>query len=104
MPLHRARAEEKPRSDLRVGEPVARELGDLALLGGQVVPRLDRPPAHPLAGRHQLYSGALGERLRPDRRERLVRRAELLTGIDTTILSAQPLAVEQLGARRLDAQ
>jgi hypothetical protein len=67
MPLHGARAEEEPGADLGVGEPVAGQLGDLALLRGQIVARLDSSLADPLARRLQLSEGALGERLHPDR-------------------------------------
>ena len=45
VPLDGARAEEQARADLGVREPVAGELGDLALLGGQLVARLGAAPA-----------------------------------------------------------
>ncbi len=65
VPLDGAGAEEQPRSDLRVGEPFVGELGDLPLLGGQLVARLDPALAHRSAGGQQLNPGALGEPLRP---------------------------------------
>ena len=82
--------------------PVGGQPGDLRLLGGEVVARLDSPPAHGLAGRGQLAAGALGERLRADAAERLVRPAELPARVDAPLLAPQPLAVEQLRARDVD--
>ena len=76
--------------------------GDLRLLGGEVVARLGGAPAHRLAGRGQLAAGALGERLRADAAEHLVRAAELLARVDAPVLAAQPLAVEQVRAREVD--
>ena len=98
MPLHGPRAEEEPRADLRIGQPVAGEPGDLPLLGGQIVARFDRPLAHLLARGLKLLTGALGERLHPDRGQHLVGRAQLLARVDPAILAAQPLAVEQMRA------
>ena len=43
--------------------PSRGEPGDLRLLGGELVARLDRALAHGLAGGQQLAAGALGERL-----------------------------------------
>ena len=48
--------------------------------------------------------GAFGERLHPDRRELLIRGAELRAGVDAAILASQPLAVEQVRACELRAQ
>ena len=96
--LDGTRADEELGADLRVRAPVDREPGDLQLLGGQLVVRLDRPPANGLAGREQLALGALGERLRPDAPEELVGRAQLLARVRTAVLPAQPLAVHELAA------
>ena len=49
MPLNGPRAEEEPRGDLRIGQPIAGEPCDLLLLGGQVVAGLDRPLTYLLA-------------------------------------------------------
>ena len=62
-------------------------------------PLADRP-----AGRRQLAAGALGKRLHPDRREHLVRVAQLLAGVNAAILATQPLAVEQVSAGKLRPQ
>src|SRR5215218_4738807 len=58
VPLHRAGAEEELRADLRVRQPVAGEVRDLALLGGQVVARGGGALAHLLARGQQLPLGA----------------------------------------------
>src|SRR6516164_1880306 len=98
VPLDRARAEEQPRTDLRVRQPIASQLCDLPLLGGQIVARLDRPLACFLARRQKLPTRALCERFDPHRREHVVRRAELCARVDPAILAAQPFAVHQMGA------
>ena len=101
MPLNGPRAEEEPRADLRIGQPIAGEPRDLPLLGGQIVARVDRPLAHLLARRLKLLTRALGERLHPDRGQHLVGRAQLLARVDPAILAAQPLAVEEVRAGEL---
>ena len=103
MPLHRARTEEQPRTDLRVRKPVAGQMGDLPLLRGQIIARLNRPLAHRLAGRPRLAAGALGERLHADRYELVVRGAELGPRVDPAMLASQPLAIEQVRAGELGA-
>src|SRR4051812_47839101 len=46
VPFDGARTDEQPRADLRVGEPVAGEPGDLLLLSGEVIAHLDGALAH----------------------------------------------------------
>jgi hypothetical protein len=75
---------------------------DLRLLGREVVARLGGPPGHHLAGRGQLATGVLGERLSADAAERLVRPVELVARVDGPLLAPQPLAVEQLRTRDVD--
>src|SRR5437588_7932528 len=75
-------AEKQPGTDLRVREPIAGQLGDLPLLRGQIIARLNRAPTHVLARRQQLTSGSLSECLHPDRREFVVRGTELGSRID----------------------
>jgi hypothetical protein len=65
MPLNRARAEEQPRGDLRVRQPITGQLGDLPLLRGQIVARLNRTSANDLTRRQKLTPGAFGERQGP---------------------------------------
>ena len=103
VPLHGARAEEQPRADLRVRQPVAGQPRDLPLLRGQLVARLDPALAHLLAGGQQLATGALGERLHPHLGEHPVRRPQLRARVDAPTLAAQPLAVEQVRAGVLAA-
>ena len=67
--LDGARADEQLGADLRVREPVAGEPGDLRLLGGELVARLDGALAHGLAGGQQLARGrARRTPRRPSRR------------------------------------
>src|SRR5262249_7510961 len=70
--LDRVPADEQPRADLRVRETVAGELGDAGLLRGELLPRLDIPPAYVLTRGHQLTSSAIGERPDAHRREHLM--------------------------------
>jgi hypothetical protein len=60
--------------------------------------RLDREPAHGLAGGRELAPGTLGEPVRADAAERLVGCTKLLACVHTTLLTTQPLAVEEPGA------
>jgi hypothetical protein len=78
--LHGARAEEDPRSDLRVLPPITGQPRDLPFLGGAIIRCLDRPLARGPARRCS-SAGALGERLHPDRVEQLVGRAQLLARV-----------------------
>ena len=80
--LDGARADEQLGADLRVRLPVDGEPGDLRLLRGEQVARLDREPAHRLAGGRQLAPGTLGEPLGADAAERLVGGAKLLARVD----------------------
>src|SRR4051794_1371088 len=101
--LDRPRTDEQLRTDLRVRMPLGGQPGDLRLLRRQQVPRLRREPAHGLARGLEFAAGAFGERLGAHRDEQLVGGAELLARVRAPALAAQPLAVEQAGARELDA-
>ena len=70
--LDRARADEQLRADLRVGEPVASEPGDLSLLGGELIAGLICAFARGLAGGGQLAAGTFRERLHAHLAEHLV--------------------------------
>ena len=104
MPLNGPRAEEEPRADLRIRQAVAGEPRDLPLLCGQIIAGLDGPLPHRLARRLELLAGALGERLHPDLDEHFVGRAQLLSRVDPAILTAQPLAVDQMRAGELGTE
>src|SRR5262245_9767094 len=71
--LDGAVAEVELRGDLGVGQPLGGEASDLRLLRREVVAGLDRALADGLPGRQQLAAGALGERMRAHRLERVVR-------------------------------
>src|SRR4051794_37664963 len=101
MPLNGPRAEEEPRTDLRIRQAIAGQACDLPLLRRQVIAGLDRPLAHLLACRLKLFTCALGERLHPDRDEHFVSVAQLLARVDPAVLAAQPLAIEQMSAGEL---
>src|SRR5512132_675342 len=74
VPLDRARTEEELGTDLRVGEPVAGEPGDLLLLRRELLAPLERALAPLRPGGDQLALGARGERHHPDLREQLLGR------------------------------
>jgi hypothetical protein len=61
-------------------------------------------PAHGLAGGQQLASGSLGERLEAHRGQHPVGRPQLFAGVNAAVLTAQPLAVQQVGASEFGAQ
>src|SRR3954454_20192135 len=103
MPLHGARAEEEPGTDVRIREALARQARDLPLLGGENIARRNGPLAHLLARRQQLAPGALGESLHPDRRELVVCRTKLGACVDPPIPAPQPLPVEQLSPGEVGA-
>ena len=91
-------------ADLRVGQAVPRQPGDVGLLRGERGRRLDAALAHLLAGGDQLPAGALGERRHADRGEHVVGGAQLRARVRAAALPAQPLAVEQVRAGQLRAQ
>src|SRR5207248_10182082 len=93
------RAEEEPRTNLRVRQPVTGQLGDLPLLRGQIVPGLDSALARVLPRREQLAPGALGEPIGSDAVEHAMGSTQLVARIHTPVLPAQPLAIEKLGPR-----
>src|SRR4051812_40978252 len=101
--LDRPRADEEPSADLVIGEAFAREPRDLQLLGGQILARLGRAPARPLARGQQLTRHALRERLDIHGREHLLCDAQVLAGLQPTALAAQPFAVLEVGAGELDS-
>src|SRR4051812_34171081 len=101
--LHGARADEQPDADLGVRLTVGGEARDLRLLRSQRVTGLARQPTHAPSGGEELAPGTLGEGLRADAREQLVRGAELLPRIHAPAGSPKPFAVKQTGASELAA-
>src|SRR3954469_25682079 len=96
-------ADDQARADLGVRQAVAGESRDLSLLPGELVTGLDAALADAFARGQQLALGAPHERLGTHAREHLERGAQLLAGVAPAALAAQPLAVEQVGAREIDA-
>jgi hypothetical protein len=101
VPLHGTGADEQLRADLGVGPPLARQPGDLPLLGGQLRARVLVPRAHLLPGGQELAPGAFGEGLDAQRGQRVEREPQLNAGVDPAVLPAQPFAVAQPGPRRV---
>ena len=104
VPLDRARTEEQLGTDLRVGEPVAGEPGDLLLLRREILARLERTLAQLRTGGDQLALGALGERLHPDLGEHLLGGPQPLARLAGTTVAAQPLAEDQMCTGELNAR
>ena len=82
-----------------MGEP-----GDVRLLGRELVAGVVAAFAHLLARGQQLAAGALGEPFHADPVEQLVRGSQLRPRIDASMLAAQPLAVEEVGAGELGTE
>jgi hypothetical protein len=100
--LDGARADEQQSGYLRVRAPLGREPGDLRLLRGELVDRLDGTFAHRLAGGRKLALSALGERFRAHAAEHLVDRAQVLARVDAAVLTTQPLAVQKAAAAEFE--
>src|SRR5262249_34781232 len=84
VPLDGAPAEEELGADLRVRLPVGRHPGDLQLLRGQVLERLDRALARGFSGGRQLTARALSECLHAHIGHQLLGRTELLSPVAPT--------------------
>ena len=94
------RADEQLRGDLGIRGTLAGQAGDVRFPGGKHVPGLRGLLGGALASRAQLGSCPLGERPGAGRDEDLVRGAKLTAGIALALLTAQPLAVQQITASR----
>ena len=99
------RTDEQASRDLGVGEALAGQPRNLALLRSELVTGLDGAFAGGPAGRTQLASGALREGLGTDCGEHLVGGSELFARVREAALTAEPFAVEQMGTgeRQADA-
>jgi hypothetical protein len=100
--LNRARTNEQPRADQGVGQPVAGQSGDQRFLRFEQAEGDRCASARCLAGGRQLAAGPLGEPLCTKPVEKLVGGAQLVAGVDSTVLAAQPLAVHQLGPSQVE--
>jgi len=86
VPFDRARADEQLGTDLRITVPVNGQPGDLGLLGGELVHRLDRAPAYHFTGRHQLPPGAFSEGRHSHPVQQLMSQTQLLPGVAAAAL------------------
>src|SRR4051812_1686116 len=91
------------RRDRSVRLPLSGKASDLRLLWGQLIQGVHGPLAGALTGRLQLEPRALGERLHPGVSEELVGDPQLRASIESPPLTPQPLAVEEVCTRELDA-
>src|SRR5512132_3720876 len=96
VPLDGASTQEQAGSDVRVGEPVAGELGDLTLVRGEIVAGLGDPPTCLLTRCEELATGAFGERPHPHRREQLMRKVELGARVEPAALAPQSFAIQKM--------
>src|SRR4051794_2013375 len=103
VPFDGAGAEEELGADLGIRPAVAGELGDVLLLGSELVAGVVAALSDLLAGGQQLVPRTLGESLRAHREQRLARDPQLLARIDAPSLTAQPLPIEQARACELDS-
>src|SRR6516165_4736941 len=104
MPLDRAGADEQLGADLRVRSARERQSRDVLLLRGELVAGVVRALPDRLAGREQLVACAVGEPVRADRAEDIVRDTQLRARVQAASFPAQPLAVEQLPSHKLGPQ
>jgi hypothetical protein len=104
--LDRPGADEQPRTDLRIGQALHGQPGDLGLLGGQRFGRRagsGGPLAYGLSGRQQFAARPFGERFQSHRFQHFLGGAQLLPGVDAPALAAQPFPVEQAPAGEFGA-
>ena len=102
--LDRAGADEQPGADLRVGQPLAGQPGDLGLLAGQLlIASGGGALAGGLASGPQLAPGPVGERVHPHGLEHVVGGAQLLARLHAAAPPTQPFPEKQMGAREFCA-
>src|SRR5690606_23642263 len=94
--------DEQPSPDLGVRESVTRQASDLRFLRCQSVESATGPLPDGLACRQQLATRPLSEGLRSKVSEHLVSRSQLHTSVDTSVLTTQPLAIDEPGAREVN--
>src|ERR1700745_2332882 len=98
----RAVREEQALADLAIREPLRRELGDLQLLGGELIACLGHTAPAAFARCAQLPPGLLGPRRGPESIERLARGPQDGTGLGDMAPAPEPLAVPELDPRALE--
>jgi hypothetical protein len=77
-------------------------MGDLRLLGGEDVARVQGAPARGPAGGREFAMGTLGEPVGSDAAEGVVGGPELLACVHAPVLPTKPFAVHELGAAEVD--
>jgi pimeloyl-ACP methyl ester carboxylesterase len=77
-------------------------MGDLRLLGGEDVARVQGAPARGPAGGREFAMGTLGEPVGSDAAEGVVGGPELLARVHAPVLPTKPFAVHELGAAEVD--
>ena len=103
MPLDGARTDEQLRADLCVRATVGSKARDECLLRRQLVERIGSSFADGLTRREQLVARPFGKRTHPHRREHLVRSAEVFAHVDASVLTPEPLPVQQVSTREIGA-
>src|SRR6478609_7156464 len=103
VPFHGARAQVELEPDLGVRQSFPCEPGDLRLLLGEIVWPFGGLRPDLLPGSRQLAPRAPGKRIHPHAVEHLERLEQFVTGVRAAVCPAQPLAVNQMGARQLRA-
>src|SRR3954451_24905989 len=102
--LDGARTDEQLGRDLPVRTAFGRKPRDLRLLGSQLVKGVHRPFARAFARRLEFNACALGERLHPEAAEELVGDPKLVARIGSSPFASQPLAVQKVSPREVQAQ
>ena len=102
MPLNRSWTQVELGGDFRISPPLGSQPRDVRLLRREFVARLVTAFADGLSRSEELAPSAVRECLGTHRLECLQRRAQLDAGVDTPILTSQPLAAEECCARVID--
>jgi hypothetical protein len=92
-----ARADEQLSGDLSVRVSLHREARDLRFLLSELVDRVQGPFAGALTRGLELDPRALGKRLHPKAREHVVSDSQIVTSVQATTPTSEPLAVPQPG-------
>src|SRR5690349_22043556 len=98
MPLNGARADEQLRADLGVRAPIACKPRDMLLLWRELVACVIAALAHLFAGGQQLTPRTFRKPVRAHHDQHLVGGPQLRARVHPPVLSAQPLAVDQVAA------
>ena len=89
-------AHERLSGDVRVGQALAGQPGDLGFPGGEPIGWISLALAHLLAGGTQLTRGPFGKPVGLHGGEHLVSGTQRLAGIHAAVLAAQPFSVNEM--------